>query len=152
MKKYISKYVTFKEYQCSCCHHLPPDFYSDNGGRSDKIPMIYSYLFENFEEIRRRWGKAIPITSGYRCPEHQQRLIDNGVGALASAHVLGLALDLDTKSVKETEKLYKLIADTNPDLRIGMYTKAGTFVHIDIAYMANPRLSRKWYKGNRWFK
>lgn len=152
MKKYISKYITFKEYQCSCCGMLPAEFYHSNGGRKDGVPLIYTYLFDAFCDIREKWGKPIPISSGYRCPQHQQRLIDNGVGAVMSAHVFGLALDLDCSSVKEVEKLYKVIKDRQPSLRIGYYTKAGTFIHIDTAYLIKPRISKSWMEGITWSK
>lgn len=152
MRKYVAPYITYKEYQCSCCGKLPAEYYHDNGGRKDSIPQIYLPIFEAFADIREKWGKPIPVTSGYRCMQHQLRLIDNGVGALLSAHVFGMALDLDCKNVKEVEKLYKVIKDRQPSLRVGYYTKAGTFIHIDTAYLIKPRLSNSWLEGITWSK
>ena len=150
MRKYISKYITYKEYQCSCCHRLPSEFYHSNGGRKDEVPLIYMPLFSDFCDIREKWGKPIHITSGYRCPDHQQRLIDSGMSSPISAHMFGLALHMDCKDVKEVEKLYKVIKSVDASLRIGYYTQAGTFIHIDTIYLARPQLSKAWLEGVTW--
>jgi hypothetical protein len=62
----ISDHISLKEYECSCCHQLPPAL------RGGDIPTCYEWFFEDFEDIRREYGKPIPIGSGYRCPAHNQ--------------------------------------------------------------------------------
>jgi len=152
MRKYISKFITFKEYKCSCCGKLPAEFYTDNGGRKKNVPLIYTFLFDAFADIREKWGKPIHITSGYRCPEHQQRLIDNGMSTPISAHMFGLALDLDCKDIKEVDRLYKVIKNRQASLRVGYYIGTGTFIHLDTAYLIQPKLSLAWREGITWSK
>jgi len=152
MRKYVSPFITYKEYQCSCCHHLPAEFYTENGERKRRVPLLYTFLFDAFADIREKWGKSIPITSGYRCPSHQQRLIDNGMSSPISAHMFGLALDLDCKNIKEVERLYKVIKERQGSLRIGYYIGTGTFIHIDTAYLIKPKLSLAWREGITWSK
>jgi len=152
MKKYISPYLTYKEYQCSCCGKLPALFYHDNGGRKSGVPFIYTYLFDAFADIREHWGKPITVSSGYRCPDHQQRLIDNGVSSPISAHMFGMALDLDFNNKKEVEKAYGIIKKYQPELRVGYYTETGTFIHIDTAYLIRPKLAQAWRESITWSK
>ena len=145
-KKYLADFLTYSEYKCSHCNLLPPAFYFDDGGRRDVIPEPYDYFFELFKEIRIEWGKALNISSGYRCPQHN---FDIG-GSLISAHITGLSMDLDVNSKTEVDILVDIINYINSDLRMGIYKKSGTFVHIDCAYFVEPPLSRSWVKGARW--
>lgn len=148
MSKYISKYILRSEYCCSCCNALPPDFDLEN------ILKGYERLFENFRDIREEWGKAIPITSGYRCLYKQMDLYNQDISSTPySAHILGLALDLDCKDKDEVIALVKIIESVNPHLRIGYkkYLNLGkTFIHIDNAYFAHPRLTEDWAPRVQW--
>ena len=67
MSKYIAKFITYREYECSHCSRLPPLFYHSDGGRKKDVPAIYVPLFEAFEDIRTRWGRPIRISSGFEC-------------------------------------------------------------------------------------
>jgi len=73
-KKNIAAFITYKEYECSHCHKLPPLFYHDDGGRRGDVPYVYKEFFDIFKKIREQWGKPINITSGYRCPKYQHKL------------------------------------------------------------------------------
>jgi len=153
-KKYISKYITYKEYQCSHCRRLPPMFYDTDGQRKDVIPYVYKEFFDIFREIRDKWKRAIPITSGYRCIKHQKSLYDQGVSsAVLSVHNFGLALDLDFSDEYEVKSMVKLIKQICPELRIGhqAYLHRGqSFVHIDAGYLIYPPYSKKLYRGASW--
>lgn len=52
-----------------------------------------------FNETRRIMGAAIPVTSGFRTPAHQEDLVASGHKAakIISPHSLGVALDLDAR-------------------------------------------------------
>jgi len=131
----IAPYITRDEYACRCCGKLPPDFHDH------RYPLAHSMLFEAFEIIREAYGEPIYISSGYRCPSHN-KLIG---GKPLSAHVFGLALDLQTGTA--TELVYQIIQREVPDLRVGKYNWG---LHMDMAYLINPRASESWEKGVRW--
>ena len=138
--KYVSPYITENEYKCKCCDAYPPDFDPDD------ILVPYKMLFNFFKWIRETWGKPIRITSGYRCPMHNAMV----GGKVLSAHMFGLALDLDCDGIDEVYELDDTIADITPDLRRGRYTDSGTFIHIDVAYFIFPRASHAWVEGKEW--
>ena len=127
----ISRYLLRSEYECACCGELPPDF--------DIYP--YEEFFDVFDNIRDEWGKPIYINSGYRCPVHNASLPRSSP---ISAHMWGLALDLDCKDDDEVEELFNHIVGMYPELRIGKYS---TFIHIDQAFKIYPRGSILWVEG-----
>ena len=132
----LSKYILRSEYECPCCGELPPDF------------GVYNYedFFELFDDIREEWGKPIIINSGYRCPKHNSYV----GGSPLSAHLFGMALDLDCKDDCEVDELYNHITSMYPSFRIGTYKGDSTFIHIDRAFEINPRASELWVEGVRW--
>ena len=136
----ISPYITLSEYECPHCHRLPPMF------DDDELPVIYTEFFDDFSFIRNAWGNPIPISSGYRCKDYNASI----GGSLLSAHLYGIALDLDMNNIVKVSELDELIEDIAPHLRRGKYTEAGTFIHIDNAYNVYPRPSRSFRQGVRW--
>lgn len=154
MSKYIARFITFKEYECSHCGRLPTLFYHDNGGRKNGVPAIYVPLFEAFEDIRERWGRSIKISSGYRCIKKQKELYDQGItSAIISTHCFGMSLDLDTSDEEETKSLVKLIEKYQPELRVGYKSylcRGQSLVHIDTGFLISPIYSKKLYRGARW--
>ena len=154
MSKYIAKYITFKEYECSHCGRLPPLFYHTDGGRKDSVPAIYVPLFEAFEDIRTRWGKPIRISSGYRCIKYSKQMYEDGISsAYLSTHAFGMALDLDVPDEEAVKSLVKLIEKYQPELRIGYNSylcRGQSLVHIDTGFLVSPPYSKKLYRGARW--
>lgn len=154
MKKNIAPFLTYNEYKCSHCGKLPPSFYDHDGQRTEHVPYIYGEFFDIFKTIRTAWGRAIPITSGYRCIKKQKDLYDQGVAsALISVHNFGLAMDLDCKDEHEVITMVKLIKKICPELRIGWKTylhRGQSFIHIDCGYLITPSYSNKLYKGASW--
>lgn len=152
-KKYISKYITFKEYECSHCHRLPPLFYHDNGGRINDVPAIFVPLFEAVADLRERWGKPIKFT-GYRCPKYQLQLYEQGISSThLSVHNFGLAIDGDLDSEEAVKSFIRLAREYQPDLRKGwqMYLHQGkTFFHLDTGYLISPPYSKSLYRGKEW--
>ncbi len=158
MSKYISDFILTTEYQCSCCHHLPPEFYY-NGERRGDIPILYDELFDKFQLIREKWGRAIPIgkwgkDGGYRCLKRQANLFDQEISTVyLSVHNFGLSIDMDLDSEKDVRSMVKLIKTYCPELRIGWkgyLHKGQTFIHIDTGYRIRPIYSEKLYRGNEW--
>ena len=142
----IAPYISKEEYRCGGiegkhCGRLPPDL-------NEPYANVYESLFYSFEKWRKAWGKPIPIRSGYRCPEYNAMI----GGEKASVHMFGAALDCDFSTVDEVEAAYKLLDEIFPLLRIGKYTKTGSFIHCDTGYLIFPRASEDWIHGARWFK
>ncbi len=140
MTKLIAPYITEAEYQCDDCGGYPLDFDEDN------LLVIYELLFSAFKHIREEWGKPIHITSGYRCGACNSLV----GGTPMSAHMFGCALDLDLSTVDEVYKLEDIIEELHPELRRGTYTRTGTFIHFDNAYLIFPRGNSHWREGARW--
>jgi uncharacterized protein YcbK (DUF882 family) len=135
---YIAPYITDSEYRCPCCGGLPPDFKAKKAA--------YNTLFNKFASIREKWGKAIHISSGYRCLKHNTAI----GGTPMSIHVFLWPLDLALPRVTDELLLEDTIEGEHPDLRRGTYTHNGTFIHIDCGYLISPRASSAWAKGARW--
>ena len=136
----ISKYISEEEYRCPHCHNLPVGFDSGN------LNIARRTILYGFDAIRVEWGRPLPISSGYRCVPHNQ-LIN---GEQLSAHQFGVALDIDVGTIAEVEQLAQIIESLFPEFRRGEYTDRGTFIHIDTAYLIQPRASLYWSEGRRW--
>jgi len=165
----LSLYISEKEYKCRCCGAYPPDFRKDG-----ELSIEYVLLFGYFDVIRTAYGRAIPISSGYRCPNNERRLYlenltskypnlatnarqraaaarDTSVTPY-SAHIYGLALDLVVPK-NMIRILVEVIEQENPNVRMGWqaYINDQTpHVHIDTAYMVLPRYSKSLHQGARW--
>ena len=136
--KYIYDYITDEEYKCPHCKFYPPDFFVND------IKEPFRDLFHKFKMIRKEWGTPILITSGYRCPFHNNEI----GGSLASVHMFGLAFDLLPRE-KSIDMLFNHVENMYPELRIGKYS---THIHIDNGYKIKPRASHTWQEGARWRK
>lgn len=106
------KYFTLDEFACKCCGELP-------------AKGMNTALLRKLDELRAKLGCPIIVTSGYRCPRHNQEIggVDN------SQHVKGNAADIycTERSVYE---LYTLCLEVGFD-GIGYYPMDG-FVHVDM--------------------
>jgi hypothetical protein len=88
---------------------------------------IDSSLVMYLQNIRSHFGKAVNISSGYRCATHNK----NVGGATGSRHAKGQAADIYITGVKPKE--IAQYAESIGILGIGLYEtdKDGHFVHID---------------------
>jgi uncharacterized protein YcbK (DUF882 family) len=147
-KKFVSEHISLAEYRCSCCQKIPPDFKKGN-----EMSIEYILLFAYFEEIRLEYGKAIPISSGYRCPAHQLELYRKKKSVTPySVHLFGLALDMVIPP-GDIERVVKIVKETTPDMRVGWraYKNNPTpHVHCDVGYLIIPRWSLQLRKGGEW--
>ena len=145
MPEYIAPYITTEEYRCSHCGKLPPSLAC---GEDWMTMLIFYELFHAFALLRELWGGPIKINSGYRCPVHNLAI----GGSYNSTHMFGAALDADFHSKADVLKAYGILHEGCPDLRIGVYTETGTFLHMDTGYHIFPRAEEDWVEGARWFK
>ena len=106
-----------KEIACPCCG----------------LDTRNELLFDIFQETRRYFGEALPVTSGNRCVAHNKK-----VGGVAnSSHLKGLALDFTCKN-PTAERLCRLgvcigmaVAKLSPHYRVGIKMSKKIY-HIDV--------------------
>jgi Uncharacterized protein conserved in bacteria len=84
-------------------------------------------LIDLLEEVREKFGEALTVTSGYRCPVHNKAV----GGAVASQHVNGLAADIKPKSStkEKLDKLYAICYDIFDNIGDG---RPKGFIHVDV--------------------
>jgi len=103
---------TEDEFRCQCgCGetNMDPDF-------------MYS-----LQSLRRSYGKGMTVTSGYRCPEHNNRVSSTGLGG---PHTTGKAADIAVQR-GDAYELLKL-AVLHPFTGYGINQKGhGRFIHLD---------------------
>lgn len=109
-----------------------------NGNGCCSTAKIDESLVSYLQKIRDHFGKAITITSGYRCVTHNK----NVGGASASRHTKGQAADIVVKGIAPVE--VAKYAETIGILGIGLYeAKDGNFVHID------TRTTKSFWYGHK---
>lgn len=108
------KHFKAKEFVCSCCGLVQMD--AAIGPKLDKLRDLV--------------GRALIITSGYRCPEHNAKI----GGAAGSYHVRGMAVDVSIKGFT-SQDIYKLVAGAISlqfrGLELG-HPKGMQVIHLDI--------------------
>lgn len=103
------------EFKCKCNNSTCTCTWHD--------PLLSDYL----QKIRNHFGKAVTITSGYRCPSHNTAI----GGATNSYHTRGEAADITVKDTTPAE--VAKYAESIGIKGIGLYetNTDGYFVHID---------------------
>lgn len=86
------------------------------------IVKIDTELAACLQKVRDHFGKAVIITSGYRCPTHNRAV----GGSTNSYHARGMAADIQVKGVAPIE-VAKFLESIGM-LGIGLYSN---FVHVD---------------------
>lgn len=118
------KYFNMCEFECHHCGQLP-----DEG--------MNPVLLAKLDELRRRMGRPIIVTSGYRCRTHNA----NVGGASRSQHLYGNATDIYCPGVS-TEELANKAVQLGFD-GIGVYYGQG-FVHVDCRDNGNSPNAYRW--------
>lgn len=86
----MARFFTYSEFEKSAtAERLGIDNRIPNPAIRSNIDYLCRYLLDRLREL---YGKPVYITSGYRCPELNRAV----KGSSGSAHVSGLAADLDT--------------------------------------------------------
>lgn len=111
--KKFSTHFSSNEFQCTC--------------NNCKDQFISPQLIEKLEEVRKKYGKPINITSGYRCPAHN---VEVG-GKVGSSHVSGLAADITPAlmNLDELDELYEICYNIFDNIGDGRNKK---FIHVDV--------------------
>jgi uncharacterized protein YcbK (DUF882 family) len=110
-----SKYFKPSEFRCKCklstCDTIPPQ----------------AHFLKTIDLLRERVGSPLIITSGCRCVVHNQM---EG-GAKNSAHLYGLAADIDISMFDPIEKLkiFTIALDLFEGVGIG-----NTIIHVDLKH------------------
>lgn len=123
---WVYPHFTEKEMQCKCgCKGLPkPEF------------------MERLEKLRVVLGFALPVTSGYRCPEYNAAISDTGFDG---PHTFGLAADI--AAVGPRARLIVYGACALGFTGIGVKQKgehSSRFIHVDTLPEEGNRHPRPW--------
>ena len=85
-------------------------------------------FIDKLDALRQSCGFALPVTSGYRCPEHNSKVSSTG---LTGPHTTGRAVDLGVRG-HQALTLVQLALARGVFTGIGLNQKgAGRFVHLD---------------------
>jgi len=88
----ISEHLLSDEVKCKCSY------------KTCTRTMINIRTIDSFEKLRNLYGKAIFITSGFRCTTHNTDV----VGRYGSYHKIGCALDLVPTDIVDLDLLEEL--------------------------------------------
>lgn len=90
--------------------------------------LIDEHLVDMLDALREECGFPFPVTSGYRCPKHNQRVSSTG---LDGPHTTGKAADI---GVDRTKAVHVLQVALRMGFKgIGVNQKgSGRFVHLDV--------------------
>lgn len=103
--------------------------YIDNTPCVGHIDNIY-YMAYMLELIRKYYGKPMRISSGYRCPELNQLV----GGSPNSAHMEGLAVDIDNGKDENVRLYYLLLAFKSLGFPIKTVINENDFSWIHITF------------------
>ena len=104
----LSKNFHVREFECKC-------------KRCDNTKVDHDHV-KKLQQLRDDLGSSIKITSGYRCPDHNESV----GGVKNSTHVGGFATDIQVKDNTPDE-----VADAAETLGFGGIGRYDTFTHID---------------------
>lgn len=128
-EKKLGKYFTVKEFACN--------------DKSDLI-LINPSLITLLEKIREHFNKPIRITSGYRTPAYNEKLISLGKkAAVDSQHMYGNAADISIEGVPSKE-IYSWLNSFHQG-GLGLYS---SFVHVDVRDDVGKAKAR-WIEGEK---
>jgi zinc D-Ala-D-Ala carboxypeptidase len=107
------KHFKIDEFRCKC-----------GCGRNE----ISEKLIDKLDALRTAVGFALPVTSGYRCPDHNAKVSSTG---RTGPHTTGRAVDVGVRGAQALEVLTLALAG-GQFTGIGINQKGGArFVHLD---------------------
>lgn len=102
------------ELACKCCGHAP----------------MSAEFMNILEKVRVQYGKPMPVSSGYRCPKHNQSVSNSGPNG---PHTTGRAVDILVSGGNAMELLRVILAHGSK-WGLGIQQKGDVrarFIHID---------------------
>lgn len=100
-----------RELQCKCgCGRLPQQSFMDK-----------------LERLRQRCGFPMPVSSGFRCPEHNAKVSSTGSWG---PHTTGRAIDLAVSHSRALELVRAALSAGFTGIGIKQHG-AGRFIHLD---------------------
>ena len=124
------KYFTIKEL---CNSDTAIKLNIDNTPNSIVVNNLQQLVQYILDPLREEFGKAIYVTSGYRCLKLNKAV----GGSITSQHCKGLAADITAKSKLDNVKLFKLIQ--NLQLPFDQLIDENNYSWIHVSYSDNPR-------------
>lgn len=104
----------------------------DNSPSEEIIDNLESLAKNVLQPIRDKYGKAINITSGYRCKE-----LNKAVGGVSnSQHCTGNAADIDVGDKEDNKKLFQLIENMvkNKEIIVDQLLDEARYTWIHVSY------------------
>jgi len=109
----LTEHFSHKEMACKCCGEC----------RVDGVFMSI------LEDIRVKYGKPMIVSSGYRCPKHNESVSETGA---KGPHTTGKAVDIAIGG-KSAYNLLKAVMEDNRITGIGIKQSGSSrFIHLDI--------------------
>lgn len=109
---YITQNFSYREFRCKHC------------GANE----INTGFVQQLQKAREIAGIPFLIMSGYRCPEYNQKYINQGESIEQSAHTKGLAADIAAVSSSTRWRIIVALFGAGFN-RIGI---GSTFIHVDV--------------------
>ena len=116
----------------------------DNEPDVESVEALQNLCIHVLEPLRKRFG-VIKVTSGYRCPELNNKI----GGSLSSQHLRGEAADIHVGSLETAKKYFYFILDNLVFDQMLLEMKRGKVHCLHISYTAereNRKMVRSEYR------
>ncbi|MCI6504705.1 MAG: D-Ala-D-Ala carboxypeptidase family metallohydrolase [Prevotella sp.] len=116
----------------------------DNETDVESVEALQNLCIHVLEPLRKRFG-VIKVTSGYRCPELNNKIS----GSLSSQHLRGEAADIHVGSLETAKKYFYFILDNLVFDQMLLEMKRGKVHCLHISYTAereNRKMVRSEYR------
>ena len=107
----------------------------NNKPNQDEIENLKNLCVNVLQPIRDKYGKAIYINSGYRCP-----ILNRAVGGVpTSQHQSGMAADISVHDYDENKKLFNMIVEMqkNGEIQFDQLIDESNYSWIHVSYDKN---------------
>ena len=132
-KEIKSEFFTLRELTKSS---TASKYHIDNTPNEDIIRNLQYGIDMVLDPLRRLYGKPIVITSGYRCPELNQK-----VGGVANSwHTQGNAADIHVTSLTKATRIFSILQKIpSVDTALFEHSTSGQWLHVQWNMHKTPR-------------